>query len=198
MTDLTDAIHNLAGHSALADSIGRFAAEDLVYLSLAVLAWLYFREPSLRPFLAAGLAAALAVGLAAVIGFLDYVPRPFVAEHFTPLISHPPDASFPSDHLAALGALCGACWFTARRLSIAIAFVAIAVAFARVYVGVHWVTDVVGGFGLGAVAGVLAWYLSAAARRWIDSFDQRLRRRHLRPEWLIRGNRLTRPEGRRA
>lgn len=187
MTDLTNVIHNLAGHSAVADTLGRFAAEDLIYLSLAVLGWLYLRQPSLRPFLAAGLAAVLAIGIAAMIGVLDYVPRPFVAENFTPLIAHAPDASFPSDHLAALGALFGVSWFTTRQLSIAIGLLAVAVAFARVYAGVHWIADVVGGFGLGVASGTVTWYASALTRRSIDSVDQRLRRWHLRPKWLITG-----------
>jgi len=187
LTDLTNAVHDLAGHSAIADALGRFAAEDLVYLSLPLLAWLYFRQPSLRPFLAAALAAVLAIGIAATIGVVDYVPRPFVAENFTPLIAHAPDASFPSDHLAALGALFGVSWFTTRRFSIAIALLAVAVAFARVYAGVHWITDVVGGFGIGAASGTVTWYASGLTRRSIDSVDQRLRRWHLRPEWLITG-----------
>ncbi|MGH7763782.1 MAG: hypothetical protein ACREOM_05125, partial [Candidatus Dormibacteraceae bacterium] len=54
-------------------------------------------------------------------------------------------------------------------------------AVAPVYVGVHWVTDVLAGFGLGSICGGFAWYASGAMRPWIDAFDQRLRRWRLRP-----------------
>ena len=182
MTELSNAIHGLAGHSATVDAIARLAGEDLVYVAFLALIWLYASQSSVRPFLVAGVAAVLAVGSAGIIGLFDYVPRPFVMEHFTPLVQHAPDASFPSDHLAALGAICGAAWFAAPRLSIATAALAGVVAVARVYVGVHWVTDVLAGFGLGSIWGVLAWYASSALRRWIDAFDQRLRRWRLRPD----------------
>jgi len=176
MGDLSNAIHDLAGHSALADELARIAADYLVLFGAFVLAWLYLRQPSLRTFIAACLAAVVAVGIAGLIGQVDYVPRPFVAEHFIPLIKHAADSSFPSDHLAALGALCGATWFAARRLSAATAIVAAAVAFARVYVGVHWVTDVVAGFGFGVLAGVATWYATAAADPFVTRLDHLLKR----------------------
>lgn len=176
MADLSNAIHGLAGHSAVADELARIVADYLVFLGVVVLAWLYLRERSLRTVIAAGFAAAAAVGIAGLIGLVDYVPRPFVAEHFTPLIPHAADSSFPSDHLAALGAVCGAAWFTARRLSAVTAVVGLAVAFARVYVGVHWVTDVAAGFGLGVIAGVVIWYATGAADPLVTRLDHLLRR----------------------
>ena len=176
MVDVSNAIHGLAGHSAVADELARIVANYLVFFGVFVFVWLYLRQRSLRTFLAAGLAAVAAVGIAGLIGLVDYVPRPFVAEHFVPLIQHPADSSFPSDHLAALGALCGATWFTAARLSAVTAVVAAAVAFARVYVGVHWVADVVAGFALGVITGVAIWYATAAANRLITQLDRLLGR----------------------
>jgi undecaprenyl-diphosphatase len=176
MVDLSNAIHGLAGHSPLADELARIAADYLVLFGLLALAWLYLRQRSLRAFMAAGLAVVAAVGVAGLIGVVEYVPRPFVAEHFVPLIQHTSDSSFPSDHLAALGAVCGASWFTARRLSAWTAVVAAAVAFARVYVGVHWITDVAAGFGLGVVTGVTMWKITASAGPLVARLDHRLRR----------------------
>jgi len=176
MVDLSNAIHGLAGHSALADELARIAADYLVLFGAFVLAWLYLRPQSLRTFIAAGLAAVVAVGIAGLIGLVYYVPRPFVAENFVPLIKHASDSSFPSDHLAALGAVCGAAWLTVRRLSIATAVVAVVVAFARVYVGVHWFADVAAGFGLGVVAGVAIWYATAAADPLVTQLDRLLKR----------------------
>jgi len=176
VSDLSDALHGLAGNSAVADAAARFAADDLVYFAFVVVAWLFLRQPSPRPVLAALGAAVIAVGTAWLIGFFYYVPRPFVSEHFIPLVQHAPDASFPSDHLAALGALVGSTWLPARRLGILTLTVAAAVALARVYVGVHWLTDVLGGFALGVVCGGIVWRLLAFSDRWATRFD-RFRRR---------------------
>jgi undecaprenyl-diphosphatase len=175
VADLSNAIHGLAGHSAVADELARIAAQYFVFFAVIVAAWLYVRQPSLRGFLAAAAGAAIAVGLAGLIGVVDYVPRPFVAEHFAPLIQHPADASFPSDHLAAMGAVCGASWFSARRLGAAAAAVAVMVAFARVYVGVHWVTDVAAGFVLGLAVGVAAWWALGVAAPILALIDRRVR-----------------------
>lgn len=176
MVDLSNAIHGLAGHSAVADELARIAANYLVFFGAVALVWLYVRQRSLRTFIAAGLAVGAAICVSGVIGMVDYVPRPFVAEHFVPLVQHPADSSFPSDHLAMLGALCGAAWFAARRLSLGTAVLAVAVAFARVFVGVHWVTDVVAGFALGVITGVAIWYATAAANRLITQLDRLLGR----------------------
>jgi membrane-associated phospholipid phosphatase len=56
------------------------------------------------------------------------------------------------------------------------------VAFARVYVGVHWVTDVAVGFILGLVCGVVTWRLYAFADQWAPPFDPMLRKWRLRPD----------------
>ena len=165
----------------MADKLARFAADDLVYFAIFAVVWMFVRRRSLRSFLAAVTAAVFAVGLAAVIGAAYYVPRPFVVEHFTPLIQHAADASFPSDHLAAMGSVVAAAWIVARRLAVATAAASLVVAFARVYVGVHWVTDVAAGFILGLVCGVVAWRLFAFADQWAPPFDPMLRKCRLRP-----------------
>ncbi|MGH7764248.1 MAG: hypothetical protein ACREOM_07515 [Candidatus Dormibacteraceae bacterium] len=59
------------------DAIARLAAEDLVCVAFLAINWLYASQPSVRPFLVAGVAPVLAVVAAAIIGLFDYVPRPF-------------------------------------------------------------------------------------------------------------------------
>lgn len=79
------------------------------------------------------------------------------------------DHSFPSGHVTGTVALLGALTVavghhagrTARAvMAAAAALAAVAVGFTRLYLGVHWASDVVGGLLLGAAAVVLA-YLAA-------------------------------------
>lgn len=98
----------------------RFAAVYLIFAVALVAIPLWLRTNGLRTCVSAALGALLAVAITAAIGTLWDRPRPFFAEHFTPLISHAADASFPSDHLAALGAVTICVWFTSRRLDITV------------------------------------------------------------------------------
>jgi undecaprenyl-diphosphatase len=159
----------------------RFAAVYLIVAAALVAIPLWLRSDGLRTVVAAALGALLAVALTFAIGMLWDRPRPFVAEHFIPLISHAADASFPSDHLAALGAVTICVWFTSRRLGLVVGVIALVVAFARVYVGVHYVSDVAGGFVLGLACGALMWWATSIAHNLIERADQRLVRCHLRP-----------------
>lgn len=84
-------------------------------------------------------------------------PRPFVVEHFIPLVSHAPDNGFPSDHTLLASALAAVGMFWNRRLGVALWSIAIIVAASRVYVGVHHPIDVLGSMAFAIVA-VSAWY----------------------------------------
>ncbi len=123
----------------------------------------------------------LAVVIAGIIGDIHYSARPFVAGHYMPLFAHPNNSSFPSDHLCALGGITGGAWMGSRLLGAASAVLAALVAFARVYAGVHYVTDVIAGFLIGVASGVVVWYAIRPVMPLVDDVDTELRRRGLRP-----------------
>ena len=175
-------IHSLAGHAAWADTVMAKLAVYGVAAVVVVLAvaWLSVRD-GLRACVAAVGGAAVALVASAAIGQLWDRPRPFVAGHFQPLIAHAPDASFPSDHLAVLGAVALGLWFAARRLALLTVLIAAVVAFARVYVGVHYVTDVAGGFALGCACGAAAWWITGLLGAQLQAIDRMLVRARLRP-----------------
>ncbi len=82
-------------------------------------------------------------------------PRPFQAlPQIDPLLHGTLGASFPSGHAATSFAGATFLALAAPRLAPALFVLAAAVAYSRVYVGVHYPLDVVAGAALGAAVGV--------------------------------------------
>jgi len=161
---LLHAINGLAGrHHALDVVMIAFAkySPELLAVVLVVL-WLTWRPRAQRDAFLAGAAALVALGLGQVIGMIFPRPRPYLVHHVALLVPHAPDTSFPSDHTTLAFAIAAALWYLDRRLGAALAAFGLVVAFARVYVGAHYPTDVLGGAVLGAV---VAMGLMHAARR---------------------------------
>lgn len=105
-------------------------------------------------------ALAIEVGVFLVTTVLVHRTRPGVLE----LDQSPPTSSFPSGHSAAAVALYGAvAWLivreTGRRQAWLLLLMPAAVAFARLYRGMHHPSDVVAGFLLGACSLVIAAYV---------------------------------------
>ncbi len=74
--------------------------------------------------------------------------------------------SIPSLHASNFFAMAAVAWGAGRRLGIAAVAVAAAVAWSRVYIGVHWPTDVLAGAAWGTACGISA---VAVARRLVES-----------------------------
>jgi undecaprenyl-diphosphatase len=138
-----------------------FATYGIVlFVFLLLFGWWRSRHadaPALLPrLLWAPIAALLAVAINQPIVSAVHERRPFVAlPHVLTLVSHAPDPGFPSDHATACGALAVGLLIASRRLGAVAALIALLVAFARVYVGVHYPGDVLGGLALGAAVAAI-------------------------------------------
>ena len=95
--------------------------------------------------------------------------RPWlVVEGLVPLVAEPDPNSFPSGHTCAAFAAASAWWRTlpwSWRKIAAVAMAAV-MAFSRLYVGVHFPTDVVAGMAVGLLCGWMAWLLWKRLAAW--------------------------------
>lgn len=111
----------------------------------------------------APIAASLAVLVNVPIrGFVER-PRPFL-DHtgLDVLISGKTDYSFVSDHATITMAMGVALFVADRRFGMAGIGLALVEGFCRVYMGVHYPTDVIGGFALGTAVALLLSPLAMA------------------------------------
>ncbi|MDE2078938.1 MAG: phosphatase PAP2 family protein [Patescibacteria group bacterium] len=92
-----------------------------------------------------------------IANHLYYDPRPFVVDHFTPLIQHIADNGFPSDDTLLVAALAAVGMYWNKWLGTILWALTILVAVARVYVGVHHPIDVLSSIAFALIA-VPAWY----------------------------------------
>ena len=92
--------------------------------------------------------------------------RPFALNPAVQLITAPPgDASFPSGHTAAAAAACTPLFLQKSRLRWPACTLAVLMALSRLYLYMHYPTDVLGGAGIGILAGLAGTRLAAWAER---------------------------------
>ncbi len=156
-------INQMAGHVSAVDSFFSLVAKYGPALYAVPLLFMWFRggDSAKKAALLSLATMAIALLISQVIGHIYFRPRPYVAHPggVNLIIPRSSDASFPSDHATFSFAIAGVILLENRRLGIAsVAFGAL-VAFARVFVGIHYPLDVAGGAALGLATGVLMWQL---------------------------------------
>lgn len=95
------------------------------------------------------LACILALAIDQMINFLVFRPRPFTVMKVKLLISHFANNSFPSTHTIMSFASAATLFFNSHKLGKHALFIAGFVGLSRVYIGVHYPTDVIAGIIIG-------------------------------------------------
>jgi undecaprenyl-diphosphatase len=155
--EITRWINSFAGHDAVLDRLMVTATQFGIPLmvALVVLQW-WGREnrTHLRhTAIVAGLSFLLGLGFnQLILLFFDRV-RPYDAGITHLLVARSGDWSFPSDHATAAMAIAAA--FMSKRLpwrTFGFSVCAVAICWSRIYVGTHYLTDVLGGAATGLIA----------------------------------------------
>ncbi|MGK5448417.1 phosphatase PAP2 family protein [Streptomyces radiopugnans] len=122
--------------------------------------WTARRRPDAVSAVAGLVWAPLAAGVAVLVNvpIREFVerPRPFLThDGLEVLVDGKKDFSFVSDHATLAMALAVGIFMVNRRLGLVGILVAVFAGFCRVYMGVHYPTDVIGGLALGTAVTLL-------------------------------------------
>ncbi|MEK7566067.1 MAG: phosphatase PAP2 family protein [Patescibacteria group bacterium] len=152
-------IHGLANANGILDIVGVFFAQYAAYVLAIVAIFLIFKEKKWKKkiyfFSLASLSVILSRGIITeVIRFFYHSPRPFVALGFKPLL-YDYAYSFPSGHMAAYVALSLAIFYLNKKAGYWFFGTTFLIGMARIFVGVHWPSDILGG----VIIAILSFYL---------------------------------------
>ncbi len=165
-------INGLAGKVPIVDGFFRGISNDYfaIISCCLILIWLWFgaRDPQRRQiYQRTVLIAAISIGMASllmlIVNQLYIRPRPF--DELPPgsvnlLFYKPTDSSFPANLPAILFAIAVPVIIKIRSFGLVLLVIATLGSFGRIFIGVHYPLDVLGGAVIGAMGAMLAFLIS--------------------------------------
>lgn len=162
-------IFNLSGKDHLLDQFMIFAAKYLVFIIILLIILLAVRAgiKEKKAVIITLLSLGIAFTINKLLSVFYFTPRPFVAEQIKPLINHASDASFPSSHTTFVFVIAFSYLFYKSKYTLIFILAAFWVAFARIYVGVHYLLDIFGGILVGLLSVIFSWQIKKFVRRYL-------------------------------
>lgn len=145
--------------SSTALFIGKVLAKYVVYIFPLYLFLSWFRSDTSgrEALIQATITATVAIFISWFIAKFYFHPRPFVTGIGNQFLDHKPTASFPSNHLSFIWAICAGLYIykVKRTAAIILAIIGLPVAWARIFMGVHYPFDMLGAFVNALLAGFI-------------------------------------------
>ncbi len=138
--------------------VTRLIADYLIYLApLSLVAiWLSGDQRQRDTAVRACCVTLLALGINQIVGLVWQHPRPFMTGIGHTFLQHAPDSSFPSDHATVFASVALTLLSDGlRRYGILTLLSGVAVAWARVFLGIHFPLDMAGAIAIACVAFLL-------------------------------------------
>ena len=147
--EITVTINSMAGWSVALDLSAIFVAKYLIFLLVLSVAatWFVRTDRATWRFRAISCGLAVAAGLLLNQGILLFVSRvrPYDLGLTHLIVEKSADPSFPSDHATVVFAVAFMLILLRDRFATVYLVLAVVVALARVFVGIHFFSDVIGG-----------------------------------------------------
>lgn len=164
-------LNNSLGGRLWLDALARFFAVYGVYFFVAGLAVYWFvarnRLGARKSLVVAFTAFVLSRGiLTEIIRFLFPRQRPFLQHEATQYVAKGNEPSFPSGHAAAMFAIAFAIYFYNKSLGKWLLLISLLVGIARVMVGIHFPSDILGGLVVGLFS---AWVVDKLIAGKLDN-----------------------------
>lgn len=156
-------IFNLSGRFLILDQLMLFAAVYLIYLSALPIFVFAFKggENEKKTLLLIILAMPIAFILINLIHLVFIEIRPFAELNFSPLIKEATFYSFPSIHTTIMAVIAFAYTYLKSKWSILFLLLMLWVGISRIFVGVHYPLDILGGMIVGLISIIVAKRLSS-------------------------------------
>lgn len=151
-------IEGLRGKSKLLDYVMIFGAEAVIYLTLISQILLAFtRQEAIykEALISSILAILLALAGILIIHIFIKEKRPYISFRLKPLVSFYKNLSFPSTHTTIMTILTLSYLYYQINLGPFLLVLLFWLAFSRIYIGVHYPLDILGGLATGSLSFIL-------------------------------------------